>query len=981
MLARSILLEGRILRATTRFPRRIVGLALALLRRDRGAAAPAHRLASLQVGLLGHRRALGFEGLGEARVFELLQVLDFLDLRGVGFLDIHGREPVQACRAELVLGDHLRELIHLRAALRLLRNRLVLGRGVLGGGFDRRRRAVALGIGGRSGRIALLDGTLLPRPGRRRTRQAQTEEQPKMGESLHGSQAVEDSGGVRRLARVESIRPPGIRPWQGWNRPLQPPPGAANLPPCHAMSTNRVVVVERNLDAFLERARPAERVLGPRDALAPGSQLTARRAIELFEDQAVSRALDVAARELKSRGEGFYTISSAGHEQNAVLGAQLSLGDPCFLHYRAGAFMLARARKLDGSTPLFDTLLSYCASAEDPISQGRHKVWGSKPLWVPPQTSTIASHLPKASGMAFALGLARRLHLENGLARDAIVYASFGDATLNHASALAGIHAARYGSRRGNPMPILFACEDNGIGISVGTPPRWVEELYGNVPYLRYVEASGTVDAIWDACARAIGICRGERVPVFLHMRCTRLWGHAGTDVETAYRSVAEIEAEEARDPLIENARRLIETGAATPAELAAIVREARERVAAAAEEAIRRPKLASLQQIVAPLAPYDERRIRSRPLAPIDPERRRALFGGALPEEARTPGRRTLGAFVNAALTDELVRDERILVFGEDVGKKGGVYGVTQNLQQRFGRARVFDTLLDETTILGIAQGAAHAGLLPIPEISYLAYVHNAIDQLRGEACSLSFFSSGQFTNPMVVRIAGLAYQKGFGGHFHNDNSIGALREIPGMMIAVPARGDDAVRLLRGAVAIAQECGRVVVYLEPIALYHERDLHEAGDGAWLSEYPPPDGSHGGLLLPGDVGIHGAENHDLLIVSYANGLRLALRAARRLEREEGVRARVLDLRWLAPLPLAVVREHAAACGAVLVVDECRATGAGIADALVADLSRARLAVRVSSIAAVDTYVPLGAAANLVLLSEENILAAAREILA
>jgi 2-oxoisovalerate dehydrogenase E1 component len=127
-----------------------------------------------------------------------------------------------------------------------------------------------------------------------------------------------------------------------------------------------------------------------------------------------------------------------------------------------------------------------------------------------------------------------------------------------------------------------------------------------------------------------------------------------------------------------------------------------------------------------------------------------------------------------------------------------------------------VFDTLLDETTILGLAQGLGLMGFLPVPEIQYLAYVHNALDQLRGEAASLSFFSSGQFTNPMVVRIAGLAYQKGFGGHFHNDNAIGALRDIPGLALAVPARGDDAARMLRGAVALAKAHGRVVASSSP---------------------------------------------------------------------------------------------------------------------------------------------------------------------
>src|SRR5262249_28784395 len=139
--------------------------------------------------------------------------------------------------------------------------------------------------------------------------------------------------------------------------------------------------------------------------------------------------------------------------------------------------------------------------------------------------------------------------------------------------------------------------------------------------------------------------------------------------------------------------------------------------------------------------------------------EARKNLFDNALPEFATAPTKRTMGAHINSALADEMLRFPEIITFGEDVGKKGGVYYVTQGLQKKFGVLRCFDTLLDETTILGVAQGAAMAGLLPIPEIQYLAYIHNALDQIRGEACSLSFFSTGQFTNPMVVRVAGLAY------------------------------------------------------------------------------------------------------------------------------------------------------------------------------------------------------------------------------
>ena len=747
------------------------------------------------------------------------------------------------------------------------------------------------------------------------------------------------------------------------------------------MSTNRVAIVEHNLDAYLESAEAAARSLAPDEPLAPATTLTARRALALFEDQVLSRALDVAARELKKTNRSFYTISSAGHEQNAVFGALLETTDPCFLHYRSGGFMMARARRAPGSTPAFDTLLSLCASKDDPISQGRHKVWGSRPLWVPPQTSTIASHVPKAMGLALALGRARRLGIPTGIPRSGIVFCSFGDASINHATALAGVNSARYATRRGTPMPILFLCEDNGRGISVDTPPDWVRELYGSAPHLRYFEAEGDVDVIWEAARRAVRVCRNNGGPVFVRLRCVRLWGHAGTDLETSYRSLPQIEDDEAADPLLRNARRLVETGAATPERLRALVSETRERVAAAAEEASARPKLVTRAEVVATLAPWDEARVRAAATAPIERSRRELVFGGALPEETRSTQRRTLAALINAALADEMIRRREVIVFGEDVAKKGGVYGVTKGLQERFGNARVFDTLLDETTILGLAQGAAHLGLLPVPEIQYLAYIHNALDQLRGEAASLSFFSAGQFTNPIVVRIAGLAYQKGFGGHFHNDNSIGALRDIPGLMLAVPSRGDDAVRMLRGAFAAAREEGRVVCFLEPIALYHERDLYTDGDNGWLTDYPAPDGSPASALLPGELGAYGPEEADLLLVSYANGLRLSLRAARVLAEASGVRARVLDLRWLNPLPFAELEREVARTPRVLVVDECRATGAGVADALVAHLAERDLGARLRSVRAADSFVPLGSATAAVLVGEPEIVRAAREVLA
>jgi 2-oxoisovalerate dehydrogenase E1 component len=179
---------------------------------------------------------------------------------------------------------------------------------------------------------------------------------------------------------------------------------------------------------------------------------------------------------------------------------------------------------------------------------------------------------------------------------------------------------------------------------------------------------------------------------------------------------------------------------------------------------------------------------------------------------------------------------------------------------------------------------------------------------------------------------------------------------------------------MLRGAVAAARACGRVVCFLEPIALYHEKDLHEDGDGGWLCDYPPPPSA----LLPGELGVYGAKNADVLLVSYGNGLRLSLRAARELERQR-IMARVVDLRWLAPLPLEALQPHVEACKRVLVVDECRATGAGIADAISAHFAERGSRAKLRSVRAADCYVPLGAATSTVLVTQEQIVAATLEL--
>ncbi|MGH8115620.1 MAG: thiamine pyrophosphate-dependent enzyme, partial [Rhodanobacteraceae bacterium] len=340
---------------------------------------------------------------------------------------------------------------------------------------------------------------------------------------------------------------------------------------------------------------------------------------------------------------------------------------------------------------------------------------------------------------------------------DSIVVCSFGDASANHSTALGAINAAQWTAFQKLPCPVLCVCEDNSLGISVKTPAGWIAANFSDRPGLEYIAVDGTdVVAVYAKAQQAVEYCRGHRHPVFLHLKLVRLLGHAGTDAETEYRSNVELEWAEERDPLLVSARIALESSAYSVQELLAVYAAARTRVHAAALKAAQRPKLTSAEQVMAPLAPYHPDRVNSEATRTASREARLAAFGGAdaLPEK-HPP--RHLSIQINRVLFDLMAKYPKMTVFGEDVAQKGGVYTVTKGLHKTFKGARVFNTLLDETMILGLAQGYANMGMLPIPEIQYLAYFHNACDQIRGEAASLQFFSNDQYRNPLLVRIASL--------------------------------------------------------------------------------------------------------------------------------------------------------------------------------------------------------------------------------
>lgn len=735
---------------------------------------------------------------------------------------------------------------------------------------------------------------------------------------------------------------------------------------------NRAEAVDANFLAFC-RQHPGNTVRPGLSQTLPDSGLQVADLLELIESQLISRHLDLMARVLRVQNKVFYTIGSSGHEGNAMVARACRHTDPAFLHYRSGGFMAERFRKLPGMDPIMDSALSFAASSLDPASGGRHKVWGSKPLWVLPQTSTIASHLPKAYGTALGIELAKRLGHPLPIPDDSITICSFGDASANHSTAQGAFNAAQWTAYQGLSAPTLFVCEDNGIGISVRSPANWIAASFKNRTDLDYFYADGLdLAAGYGAVKAAVAHCRSTRRPTFLHLKTVRLMGHAGTDFEIEYRNIDDVWAGEAADPLLRSAQLVLDSGALKPEELIALYESIRKKCFAAAESADQSRKLGSLAEVMAPLAPYHPEEVRAEAARFDYADKRTQLWGERTPE---SQGPKHLAININWALHDLMLKYPNTVLFGEDVAQKGGVYTVTKNLFKAFKGARIFNTLLDEQTILGLAQGFANVGLLPMPEIQYLAYFHNACDQIRGEAASLQFFSNGQYRNPMVMRMASLGYQKGFGGHFHNDNSITALRDIPGLIIGCPSRGDDAAMMLRTLMALAHHDGRVCAFLEPIALYMTKDLHQAGDGQWQFAYPNPEQA----MELGEPRIYFPDSSDLLIISYGNGVLMALRAAQQLALEDK-KVRVMDLRWLQPLNAQQIAEHTHDCKAVLIVDEGRSS-AGIAEGVFTAIVEAGLGAKACKrVVGADTFTPLAGAANFVLPSDASVLEAARSLL-
>jgi 2-oxoisovalerate dehydrogenase E1 component len=555
-------------------------------------------------------------------------------------------------------------------------------------------------------------------------------------------------------------------------------------------------------------------------------------------------------------GEGFYTISSAGHEDDAVLGALLRTDRPGASALPVGRVRAGAAPAGSGADVLRDTLRSLTGSREDPVSQGRTRC-----------------------GAADRCGSRRRPRRSRRTCRrrSAPPSRSAGRPARGDPEAVADVPddascCARSGTRRSTTRaPWRRSTPPAGrtgsaarsrwcsCARTTGSGSRSRPRPGGSRRPSRRCRAClrpgrGRARPIWDAAEHAVGLARRKRAPVLLHLQTvTRLWGHAGSDVEAAYRTRDDIAR---RGPRPDRPDRppAARDGRRRPRRAGRARRGVRARVRELAAEVVPEGHLddGGRGRRAAGAAPARRRARVRRP--PGWPRRTRArVHPRRLPEEATQPGERTLAAHLNAALRDELARVPRRSCSARTSAARAACTASPPGCRSTFGisagvrHAARRDLDPRARAGRGAARDAARSRRSSTSPTCTTRSTSSAARRARRRSSP-----TGSSRTPMVVRIAGLAYQKGFGGHFHNDHAIGALRDIPGLVVAVPARGDDAARMLRGCLAMAATDGRVVAFVEPIALYHERDLYATGRRRLAVRPPPADE----VLLPGEVGVH-----------------------------------------------------------------------------------------------------------------------------
>ncbi len=671
------------------------------------------------------------------------------------------------------------------------------------------------------------------------------------------------------------------------------------------------------------------------------------RLVEIYRLMFLSRTLDDRERMLKRQRKIFFQLSGAGHEALQV-GAALALKpgyDWFFPYYRDRALCLAL-----GLTP-YEMLLQAVGSSEDQMSGGRQMPthWSSRKLHIVSPSSVTGTQLLHAVGCAEA-GRYFAKYPEAAEKHDGD-YRQFrpvdfqGDevslATIGEGSTSQGEFWEALNTASNQKLPVIFLIEDNGYAIStpveVNTPGGNISRLVENFPNFYFAEVDGTDPVeVLAAVEAAAAHCRAGLGPAFVHGHCIRPYSHSESDDDKLYRTTAEREADLARDPIRLMRLRLLDGGVLSEAQLTELEQGIEHEVAAAAERAL-----------VAPLPKVEEiaKHVYSEDLNPCT-----AAFAT---EEAKPEGAdRTMVDLINACLRDEMRRDPRIVIFGEDVADasraevldevkgKGGVFKLTAGLQREFGSDRVFNSPLAEANIVGRAIGMAARGMKPVPEIQFFDYIWPAMQQLRNEAALLRWRSFGGWASPLVLRVPIGGYLVG-GSIYHSQSGESIFTHIPGLRVVFPSNALDANGLLRTALRSDDP----VLFLEHKRLYRET--------YGRAPYPGPD-----FAIPFGKAKIVRSGKDTTLITYGAVVPRALQAAEMARRKHEIDVEVIDLRTLNPYDWDTIAASVRKTSRVLVAYEDMLSwgyGAEIA-ARIADELFEDLDAPVRRVAAMDTFV-------------------------
>jgi 2-oxoisovalerate dehydrogenase E1 component len=650
----------------------------------------------------------------------------------------------------------------------------------------------------------------------------------------------------------------------------------------------------------------------------------------------LARRLDDKEIQLKRQNKIFFQISGAGHE--AILtaaGFVLRAGyDWFYPYYRDRALCLQL-----GVTPA-EMLYEAVGAAVDPASGGRQMPshWGNRPLNIVSSSSPTGTQFLQAAGCAESWVRARQLGLTEGFAGDEVVYVSTGDGATSEGEFWESLSTAC-----NLQLPILYLVEDNGYAISVpvevNTPGSSISRLVEGFPGL-YIEQVDGCDLVasYGAMARAAAYVRARKGPALVHASVIRPYSHSLSDDETMYRPPTERAADAARDPLTTFPRWLVAEGHATDADISRIQAEVDAEVLAATDDALAQPQPTPESKTFGVYSPD------------VDPCGERFDTEDD-PQSSGEPT--TMVDLLNVCMRDEMRRDSRILVFGEDVADvsresymgevkgKGGVFKVTWGLQKEFGSSRVYNTPLAEANIIGRAIGLATRGFKPIAEIQFFDYIWPAYMQLRNELATMRWRSNNNFSSPAVVRVTYGGYIRG--ALYHSQTGASLFTHCPGLRVVCPATALDANGLLRTAI----RCDDPVIFLEHKHLY--RQTYNKGRN------PGPN-----YMIPFGKARRVRPGRDVTVVTYGATVQRALVAANQVADAEhgGIDVEVIDLRSLSPWDREMVFESVRRTSRVIVGYEDSISwgyGAEIA-AAIADECFAWLDAPVRRVASSDTFV-------------------------